>query len=78
MTDLKKVIADFPKTNAYAVLDDLVRVCGVDSVLSALFEINAAQQQRVPDEAVCAPEIHALPGEDTIGDCLFCGKPLRR
>lgn len=48
------------------------------SISDDLEKFYAAQQQRVPDEAVCAPEIHALPGEETIGDCLFCGKPLRR
>lgn len=48
MTDLKNVIADFQKTSAYAVLDDLVRVCGIDSVLGALSEITAAQQRVHP------------------------------
>ena len=65
MTDLKKVIADFPKTSAYAVLDDLVRVCGVGSVLRALSEIVAAQPLRAPD---ACPEC----GEEYSGACGKC------
>ena len=45
--DLKNFIADFQKTSAYDVLHDLVLVCGIESVLSALSEIVGAEQSVV-------------------------------
>lgn len=75
MTDLKNVIADFQKTSAYAVLDDLVRVCGIDSVLGALSEITAAEQSVYPTLATSC-ENHPLKLACGYKYCPDCGKPL--
>lgn len=45
MIDLRNVITDFPKASAYAVLYELVCICGVESVKSALAEIEARKME---------------------------------
>mgnify|MGYP006935490321 FL=1 len=68
------------KEDLQALLSEMEKCGFVATTLHEIRTFTIAQRRtpRVPDEAVCAPEIHALPGEETIGDCLFCGKPLRR
>ncbi len=44
MIDLKNVKVDFPPNSAYAVLYNLVQICGIDSVMSAFVEIITQQE----------------------------------
>jgi hypothetical protein len=52
MTDLKKVAVNFAKASAYDVLKDMVYVCGVDSILSALAEIVAEQEENKRNDGI--------------------------
>lgn len=73
MMDLKNFIADFQKTSAYDVLHDLVLVCGIESVLSALSEIVGAEQSVVRT----ATRHEHLPADfDYI--CAGCGDIVKR
>jgi hypothetical protein len=54
MTNLKNVAVNFAKTSAYDVLKDMVYVCGVDSVLSALAEIVAEQEENKRNDGIDA------------------------
>ena len=51
MMDLKNVLVNYQETSAYSVIADIVNVCGIESVLMALAEIeeNKHKDSSIPE-----------------------------